>query len=309
MQILVTGVSGQVGGALVAGLRDREVIAADRSIIDLAKPDSIPDALERLNPTIILNSAAYTIVDRAEDQKELAMVTNATAPGVMARWAAGRGVPIIHFSTDYVFDGHGEKPWREEDTTGPLSVYGKTKRDGERAVKASGGSSLIVRTSWVYAANGKNFLRTIARLARESEELRIAADQIGAPTSADLIANALTNMLTGDLDLFRRRCSQCNGIVHLAATGETSRYGFACAIVEGLRARGIVLGVKRIIPIRTEDYPTPARRPHNSRLDLTKLRHVFAITPAHWQFALEPELDILATELRQIPSRSTVISD
>jgi dTDP-4-dehydrorhamnose reductase len=305
MRILVTGISGQIGGALVAKLRDREVIAADRSILDLSRPDSIPGALERLNPAIILNSAAYTAVDRAEDQKELAVVTNATAPGVMAQWAAGRGIPIIHFSTDYVFDGHGEKPWLEEDTTGPLSIYGRTKRDGEDAVKASGGSFLIVRTSWVYAANGKNFLRTIARLAREGEELRIVTDQIGAPTSADLVASALTSMLTGDLDLFRRRCSQCNGIVHLSSTGETSWYGFACAIVEGLRRRGIVLNVKRIIPIRTEDNPPPARRPHNSRLDLTRLRDVFAITPAHWRGALETELDVLAMELRQVPFRSS----
>ncbi len=210
----------------------------------------------------------------------------------------GGAIPMVHFSTDYVFDGHGEKPWREEDATGPLSVYGETKRDGENVVKVADGSSLIVRTSWVYAAKGKNFLRTIARLAREREELRIVADQFGAPTSADLIASALTNMLSEDFDLFRRRCSQCNGLVHLAAAGETSWYGFACAIIEGLRARGIDFALKRIVPIGTEDYPTPARRPHNSRLDLSKLREVFAITPAHWRFALEPELDILAVELR-----------
>jgi dTDP-4-dehydrorhamnose reductase len=298
MRILVTGVSGQIGGALVARFRDRQVIAADRSIIDLSRPHTIPDALERLRPAAILNAAAYTAVDRAEDQKELAMVINAIAPGVIAQWAAGREIPMIHLSTDYVFDGHGEKPWREEDPTGPLSAYGETKRDGENAIKVADGSSLIVRTSWVYAAKGKNFLRTIARFAREREELRVVADQIGAPTSADLIAIALTRMLTEDFDLFRRRCIQCNGVVHLAAAGETSWYGFSCAIVEGLRARGIDLALKRIVPISTEDYPTPARRPHNSRLDLTNLRDVFAITPAHWRFALEPELDILAAEFR-----------
>ena len=248
MRILITGVSGQVGGALVARLRDREVIAADRSTIDLSRPETIPDALERLRPTTILNAAAYTAVDRAEDQKDLAMVINAIAPGVIARWAAGRGIPMVHFSTDYVFDGHGEKPWREEDATGPLSVYGETKRDGENVVKVADGSSLIVRTSWVYAAKGKNFLRTIARLAREREELRIVADQFGAPTSADLIASALTNMLSEDFDLFRRRCSQCNGLVHLAAAGETSWYGFACAIIEGLRARGIDFALKKSFP-------------------------------------------------------------
>jgi dTDP-4-dehydrorhamnose reductase len=297
MRILITGVSGQVGSALVAQLHDHEVVAADHLTIDLAQPNDILGTLEKIDPAIIINAAAYTAVDRAEQQRELATVVNAIAPGVMARWAAGRGVPLIHFSTDYVFDGSGETPWHEKDATGPLSVYGATKLAGERAVQAAGGISLIVRTSWVYAATGKNFLRTIARLAREQRELRIVADQIGAPTSAALIAGSLACMLAGDIDIFRDRCAQCDGIVHLTAAGETSWHGFADAIVEGLRARRVPLAVEKIVPIGTEDYPTPARRPHNSRLDLTTLRQLFEITPAHWRDALESELDALAREL------------
>jgi dTDP-4-dehydrorhamnose reductase len=297
-RILITGVSGQVGGALVSRFRNQDVIAADRSIIDLTQPDAIAPVLDKLNPTVIINPAAYTAVDQAESQQDLAALVNATAPGAIARWAVGRGVPLIHFSTDYVFDGSGEAPRREDDATNPLSVYGRTKLDGERAVRAAGGTFLILRTSWVYAATGKNFLRTIARLALECEQLRIVADQIGAPTPAALIADSLKIMLGGDLEIFRHRCAQSNGIVHLAASGETNWHGFACAIVEGLRKRGVKLAVGKIIPIKTEDYPTPAKRPRNSRLDLTRLSQVFGIAAAHWRDALDSELDTLGVELR-----------
>ena len=184
MRILVTGVSGQVGGALVARLpASATVLAADRSVLDLAAPQTIAGTLDRLAPDIVFNPAAYTAVDKAEDEPELAMRVNAEAPGAMARWAAARDVPLIHFSTDYVFDGSGERAWREDDAPQPLSVYGATKLAGENEIRSAGGTFLIVRTSWVYAAEGKNFLRTIARLARERSELRIVADQIGAPTS------------------------------------------------------------------------------------------------------------------------------
>jgi dTDP-4-dehydrorhamnose reductase len=297
-RILITGVSGQVGGALVSRFQSQDVVAADRSVIDLAQPDAIAPVLDRLNPAIIVNPAAYTAVDQAERQQELAALINAAAPGAIARWAAGRDVPLIHFSTDYVFDGSGVAPWREDDATNPLSVYGQTKLAGERAVRDAGGSFLILRTSWVYAATGKNFLRTIARLAREREELRIVSDQIGAPTPAALIADSLKIMLEGDLAIFRNRCAQSNGIVHLAASGETSWHGFACAIVEGLRKRGVKLVAEKITPIKTEDYPTPATRPRNSRLDLTRLSQVFGIAAAHWRDALDRELDALAVELR-----------
>jgi dTDP-4-dehydrorhamnose reductase len=298
MRIFVTGVSGQVGGALISRFHKEDVISANRSLIDLAQPNNMAAVLEQLNPAIIINAAAYTAVDRAETERELARVVNSVAPGVIARWASAKGVPLIHFSTDYVFDGHGQAPWGEDDATGPLSVYGRTKLDGEDAVRAAEGISLIVRTSWVYAATGKNFLRTIARLAREREQLRIVSDQIGAPTSAAVIADCVQKMLNGNLESFRDHCALSNGVVHLTASGETSWYGFACAIVDGLRKRGVNLTVDEVVPIKTEDYPTPAKRPLNSRLDLTRLRQVFKITPAHWLDALEPELDALAEELR-----------
>ena len=298
MRIVVTGVSGQVGAALVSRFHKEDVISANRSLIDLAQPNNIAGILEKLDPAIVINAAAYTAVDQAETEQELARLVNSVALDVIARWASAKGVPLIHFSTDYVFDGHGQTGWREDDATGPLSVYGRTKLDGEDAVRAAGGISLIVRTSWVYAAAGKNFLRTIARLAREREQLRIVADQIGAPTSAALIADCVQKMLNGDAESFRDRCALSNGVVHLTASGETSWYGFACAIVDGLRKRGVNLTVGEVVPIKTEDYPTPAKRPLNSRLDLTRLRQVFKVTPAHWLVALEPELDALAEELR-----------
>ena len=298
MRILVTGVSGQVGAALVTRLPNEDVIAASRSLIDLAQPDNIAAVLEQRNPAIIINAAAYTAVDRAETERELARVVNSVAPSVIAQWASANAVPLIHFSTDYVFDGRSQTPWREDDARRPLSVYGCTKLDGEDAVRAAGGTSLIVRTSWVYAATGKNFLRTIARLAREREQLRIVADQIGAPTSAALIADCVQKMLNGDLESFHEHCALSNGVVHLTASGETSWHGFACAIVDGLRKRDVNLTVGEVVPIKTEDYPTPAKRPLNSRLDLTRLCQVFKITPACWLDALEPELDVLAEELR-----------
>ena len=298
MRILVTGATGQVGGSLVARLSaSATVLAADRSVLDLAEPHTIIGTLDRLAPDIVFNPAAYTAVDKAEDEPELAMRINAEAPGAMARWAAARNVPLVHFSTDYVLDGSGERAWREDDAPQPLSVYGATKLGGENAIRNAGGTFLIVRTSWVYAAEGKNFLRTIAQLARERSELRIVADQIGAPTSAALIGDAVAGMLSEGLESLRERCAGAGGLVHLAASGETSWYGFACAIVEGLKARGVAVAAKRIVPIASADYPTKARRPQNSRLDLSRLQSIFGIAPPPWQNALSPELDRLAREL------------
>jgi dTDP-4-dehydrorhamnose reductase len=297
MRILVTGVTGQVGGALMSRLQNfAALLAADRAVLDLSMPQSIPGALDRLAPDIIVNPAAYTAVDKAEDEPALAMRVNAEAPGVIARWAAARDVPLVHFSTDYVFDGSGERPWREDDETRPLSVYGTSKLIGENEVRAAGGPFLIVRTSWVYAATGKNFLRTIAGLARERKELRIVADQIGAPTSAAFIADVVADMLSDGIESARERRTQSGGLLNVATAGETSWHGFACAIVEGLKARGVKLAVERITPIGTDQYPTKARRPQNSRLDLTRLRRVFGVAPPYWQEALAPELDRLAQE-------------
>jgi dTDP-4-dehydrorhamnose reductase len=298
MRILVTGASGQVGGALTSALAGLgTVIASDRSMLDLSQPQQLPALLDRIAPDIIINPAAYTAVDQAEDEPALATRVNATAPGVMAQWAAKRAVPLIHFSTDYVFNGAGEAAWREDDPTAPLSVYGASKLAGEREILGAGGCSLIVRTSWIYAARGQNFLRTMARLAREREELRVVADQIGAPTSARLIAACLARMLAGGRDDLRARTAQVQGVLHLSASGAASWQQFASAIVDGLKARGVKLTVARVVPIRSEDYPTRATRPHNSRLDLRRLQEVFGITPPHWQQALAPELDELAREL------------
>jgi len=305
MRILLTGVSGQVGGALLQRLPRLQhlptVLAADRTVLDLAAPPAIPGTLDRLAPDLIVNPAAYTAVDKAEDESELAMRVNGEAPGVIARWAASHHVPLLHFSTDYVFAGSGQRPWREDDSPHPLSAYGASKLAGENQIRAAGGAVLIVRTSWIYAAAGRNFLRTIARLARERQELRIVADQIGAPTSAALLADAVARMLADGIESFRARCVQSGGLVHVAASGETSWHGFACAIVDGLKDRGIALAVKQVAPIRSNEYPTKAQRPHNSRLDVTRLHNVFGVTPPPWQRALAPELDQLAQELSRVP--------
>jgi dTDP-4-dehydrorhamnose reductase len=299
MRIVLTGVTGQVGAALAGPLSAfGTVVPADRSVLNLAEPAAIRDALDRLAPDLIVNPAAYTAVDRAEDERWLAFAINAEAPAVMAKLASQRGIPLIHFSTDYVFDGRGDEPWREDNRTEPLSAYGASKLAGEGAVRDANGAHLIVRTSWVYAAHGANFLRTIARLARERAELSIVADQIGAPTSARVIADAVIGLLASDPGRLPQRFAEAGGLVNVAASGETSWYGFAGCIVEGLKARGVPLAVQSIVPLRTDEYPTKARRPRNSRLDLTRLREVFGLTTPSWSAALEPELDELADEMR-----------
>jgi dTDP-4-dehydrorhamnose reductase len=294
MRILLTGVTGQVGAALRTPLeRVGMLVAADRNRLDLARPELVASALDDIAPELIVNPAAYTAVDRAEDERELAFRVNADAPGAMARWAAQRGVPFVHFSTDYVFDGGGTRPWCEDDATGPLSAYGASKLAGEEAIRAAGGPHLVIRTSWVYAATGANFLRTIARLARERDELGIVADQIGAPSSARLIADAVATIV-GEPGLpLLERFRAAGGLVNVAASGETSWHGFAGAIVEGLNARHVALRVRTVRPIRTQDYPTKARRPANSRFDLTRLREVFGVEPPGWRDSLARELDVL----------------
>ncbi len=303
MRILLTGASGQVGGALLTRLqRFGQVFAPDEAELNLAQPIGISGLLERMNPDLIINPAAYTAVDKAEDEPDLALRINGEGPAVIARWAALHNVPLIHFSTDYVFNGAGDRPWREDDEVQPLSVYGSTKLAGENAVRAAGGTSLVIRTSWVYAARGTNFLRAISRLARERTELRIVADQIGAPTSAAVIADGVIAMLSPGLDKFRARCREANGLVHLVTSGETSWHGFAAAIVEGLKERKIALAVEHVRPITSAEYPTRAKRPYNSRLDLSRLHKIFGVTPLHWKAALTPELDALSRELSATPA-------
>jgi dTDP-4-dehydrorhamnose reductase len=301
MRILVTGVTGQVGAALRTPLEAvGSVIAADRNLLDLSRPEQLASTLDGIAPDLIVNPAAYTAVDRAEDERELAFRVNAEAPGVIARWAAGRGVPLVHFSTDYVFDGAGERPWREDDPTGPLSAYGESKLAGEDAIRSAGGPHLIIRTSWVYAAVGSNFLRTIARLARERKELRIVADQIGAPTPARLIAGVVANILSEGRPILVERFAASGGLVNVSASGATTWHGLATAIVEGLNARGVPLQVRNVHPILTQDYPTKAKRPANSRFDLTRLQTIFDINTPAWDEALAPELDQLAVDASSV---------
>jgi dTDP-4-dehydrorhamnose reductase len=303
MRILLTGVTGQVGGALRAPLGALgSVVAADRAMLDLAMPERLVAVLDRVAPGLIVNPAAYTAVDRAEDEPDLAFRVNGEAPDVMARWAAGRGVPLVHVSTDYVYDGTGERPWREDDPTRPLGVYGASKLAGEDAVRAAGGPHLVIRASWVYAATGVNFLRTIARLARERPELRVVADQIGAPTSARLFADTVTAILGAGERPLPDRFAAAGGLVNVAASGTTSWHGFAVAIVAGLKARGAVLAASHVTSIATDDYPTKARRPANSRFDLTRLRQVFGIDMPNWETALAVELDQVAAEMTGSPA-------
>lgn len=296
MRILLTGTTGQVGGALQPLLRAfGPVLAPRRDVFDLSRPSALAPILDELIPEFIVNPAAYTAVDRAEDEKDIAFRVNAESPAIIAQWASAHGVPMIHFSTDYVFDGSGEKSWREDSPTSPLSVYGESKLAGEAAIRAAGGPHLILRTSWVYAAQGANFLRTIGRLASERRDLKIVADQIGAPTSATAIADALVKILQSGAESLDRLFLERGGIVNVACAGETSWYGFARAIVDGLRSRGVALTAERILPISTSDYPTRARRPANSRLDLARLSETFGVTMPDWSSALARELDIYTT--------------
>jgi dTDP-4-dehydrorhamnose reductase len=213
----------------------------------------------------------------------------------MAQWAARQNVPFVHFSTDYVFDGSGMKPWREDSPTGPLSVYGTSKLAGEAAVRSAGGQHLIVRTSWVYAAHGANFLRTMARSAKERKELRVVTDQIGAPTSARVIADTVIRTLQPTFEDQAVKF-EVGGTVNIACAGETSWHGFAVAIVTGLKSRGVNVKVESIVPIATREYPTKAVRPGNSRLDLSRLEELFGIIPPKWHDALDVELDALVSK-------------
>ncbi|MCK1341032.1 dTDP-4-dehydrorhamnose reductase [Bradyrhizobium sp. 38] len=292
MRILLTGASGQVGNALQPLLRRRHtVIAPTSSEFDLSKPDKLGALLDRIRPDLIINPAAYTAVDRAEDEPARAMLINGEGPGALARWAAPRQVPIVHLSTDYVFDGRGDRAWREDDPTGPQSAYGRSKLAGEHAVRNAGGAHLVVRTAWVYAALGNNFMRTMIRLASEREVLRVVADQCGAPTSARTIAATLAEIIGRHEAGLAAAFARANGIVHLTNSGDTSWHGFASAIVKGLQSRKVALKVFEIVPIASKDYVAKAMRPANSRLDLARLKDAYGIEPPAWESALAVELD------------------
>jgi dTDP-4-dehydrorhamnose reductase len=292
MRILLTGASGQVGSALLPLLRTRGTVLAPTEMdFDLSKPAAVAALLDELKPDFIVNPAAYTAVDKAEDEVDLAMLINAEAPGAIARWAAASNVPLVHFSTDYVFDGSGDRAWREDDLPGPLSVYGRSKLAGEEAVRRSGAPHLVVRTAWVYAAKGANFMRTMVRLARERETLRVVADQLGTPTSARSIAAALIGIIDQGISDLPAAFARGGGVVHLTNSGSTSWHGFASAIVDGLRGRRVALKATEVVAITTADYPTRAVRPANSRLELTRLQTVYGLSPLAWQEALAMELD------------------
>lgn len=282
--ILVTGANGQVGFELRRSLAPLGTIAAlTRAEMDLASEASILAVLREHRPHIIVNPAAYTAVDRAESDAGLAMAVNAAAPGIMARWAAENGAWLIHYSTDYVFDGTKAVPYVEEDAVNPQSVYGESKWRGEEAVRASGARHAILRTSWVYGHHGSNFLKTILRLAQERSALNVVADQVGAPTSAALIADvtrAAIERLTGS-----DGPDDLSGTYHLAAQGSTSWHGYAAHIVRQASAEGfkLALSLDALKPISTSEYPTPAKRPANSRLDCTKLMDRFGIVLPAWQ--------------------------
>lgn len=296
MRLLVTGATGQVGWELARSLMPLgEVISLDRSSCNLSRPETVAATVSALRPNVIVNAAAYTTVDKAEQEETLATTINGTSVGVLAEAARKSDALLVHYSTDYVFDGTKDAPYIEADAPHPLNAYGRSKLAGEVAIRESACAYVILRTSWVYAARGHNFVRTILRLARERDELGIVADQIGAPTSARFIADAtahIINRIEGE----RAHARFVPGIFHLTASGSTSWHGFAEAIVGiagryGLLDRNRALTIK---PIPTSAYPQPAMRPRNSRLDCGAMKDRFNIHLAGWKCLLEKVIRDLA---------------
>lgn len=287
--ILLTGARGQLGWELGRSLSCLgEVRAFDSRSLNLADTDALHRTLEAVRPRLIVNAAAYTAVDKAESEVAQATAINATAPARMAEYAAHSGALLVHYSTDYVFDGSGEHPWREDAPTAPLNVYGTTKLAGEEAIRASGCPHLIFRTSWVYGARGSNFLLTMQRLFRERSELNIVADQIGAPTWCRSLADATAQVLAQVQSPFRGADKPSPwGTYHMSNDGETSWHGFAQAILESSN----LPQPPQLHAIASSAYPTPARRPLNSRLDNGKLARTFGVRLPDWQTALRLCLD------------------
>lgn len=297
MKLLLIGGAGQVGHELCRSLAPLgEVIVTTRSglvdgdrceTLDLDQLDSIRPLIERVRPDVLVNAAAYTAVDRAEDEAGAAFRANAEAPAAMAAACAAFGALLVHYSTDYVFDGTARRPYQEIDATAPLGVYGTSKLAGEDHIRASGARHMILRTAWVYAAHGSNFLRTMLRLAVDRDELRVVADQVGTPTSARLIADATATMVAQQ--------SGVSGLWHLTAAGQTSWHGFAEAIVTQAQARGIIQRAPRVVPITTAEFPTRAKRPAYSCLDTSRVISQFGVPLHDWRVALEEELGRIAT--------------
>ncbi|MCZ8253457.1 MAG: dTDP-4-dehydrorhamnose reductase [Hylemonella sp.] len=291
MKILLLGKNGQVGWELQRALAVLgQVVALDRHGAeglcgDLSDLAGLARTVRTVRPQVIVNAAAHTAVDKAESEAELARTLNALAPGVLAQEAARLNAWLIHYSTDYVFDGSGSAPWKESDATAPLSVYGRTKLEGEQAIAASACRHLIFRTSWVYGARGGNFAKTMLRLAAEREQLNVIDDQVGAPTGADLLADVTAHALRHVLPPMRRNDLAPSGIYHVAAAGETSWHGYARFVLQHVQAAGRALkvGPEQVLAIPSSAYPTPAKRPHNSRLDTHKLRNTFGLHLPRWQ--------------------------
>jgi dTDP-4-dehydrorhamnose reductase len=289
MRILLLGKNGQVGWELQRSLAPLgELIALDRHSTDycgdLSQPDAIAQTVKTLKPTVIVNAAAYTAVDKAETETELAYTINAKAPEALAQAAKQIGAWLVHYSTDYVFNGSGNQAWQETDAVAPLSVYGQSKLAGEQAIQAAEGLHLIFRTSWVYAARGNNFAKTMLRLAKERDQLSVINDQIGAPTGAELLADVTAHGIRSGL-----KQPELSGLYHLAAAGETSWYNYARYVLDYARQRGIELKTAEnaISPIPTSAYPTPAQRPLNSRLNIEKLQNQFDLQLPDWQLGVE----------------------
>jgi dTDP-4-dehydrorhamnose reductase len=286
--VLLLGANGQLGTEFRSLLAGKYALRAlTRAEADLTRPEQLRGIVADLRPEIILNAAAYTAVDRAESEPEIAALVNTATPDVLAEEAARYGGLLVHYSTDYVFDGSKQSAWVEDDATGPLSVYGRTKLAGEQAIAAHGGAHLIFRTSWVFAPHGKNFLLTILRLARERDRLTIVADQFGAPTSALAIARA-TERVLDHLEGRRAEPSPAwSGVYHMTCAGRTSWHGFAKAIVDQAAAADLLDGrLPEVAPIPGSQYPTPAQRPANSVMDNGKLLREFGVALPDWQSAL-----------------------
>lgn len=280
MILLITGASGQVGQALarqLGGLGD--VVSLDRQGADLSRPDHLTQVLDSVKPDWIINAAAYTAVDKAETDRELAFQVNATAPGVIATWAAANDARLIHYSTDYVFDGRLNRPYVETDQPDPLNVYGESKLAGENAVLSSQAKAWVLRTTWVYSAHGANFLKTILRLAQERDQLSVVNDQFGAPTSAAWIAEVTRKLIVAEEDAVLKP-----GIYHLSAAGSTNWHEYAVFLISCAKQLGFELKTTphHVVGIPSSAYPMPAMRPMNSRLDCSKLMHALGIQSVHW---------------------------
>ncbi|WP_017942189.1 MULTISPECIES: dTDP-4-dehydrorhamnose reductase [unclassified Thioalkalivibrio] len=294
MRILLLGSTGQVGWELQRALAPLgEVTALNRHggeglCGDLGQPEALAATVRRRAPDVIVNAAAYTAVDQAESDPERAEAINATAPAILAAEARALGAWLVHYSTDYVFDGTGQRPWTEADSAAPINVYGRTKWEGEEAIRQSGCRHLIFRTSWVYAARGRNFIRTMLRLASERDALRVIDDQFGGPTGAELIADISAVALMRCINEGKE-----GGLYHLAAAGETTWYAYARRVIATAREAGWPVRVadEAIEPVTTEAFPTPARRPHNSRLDTTRLQGTFGLRMPDWRVGVDRALD------------------